>query len=169
MDTDDEGYSSFSDMEPDPGPGYLGSSAPQRLAAGGGGITTRSGLRVGANSPAGANGFAAANGTKPGGGGMTGAAAAAAAAAAALPDLGSVLKSISVGATRLLWPPGVGEAELRSAAAAALSHEVCLHTAASLVVAQFSVGGYLEWVFVDAWPACDEASVSILGAEAPTR
>jgi len=81
-DTEDEGYSSYSDMEPDPGPGYLGSAVAARLTAGNGKV----------------------------GSGATGAAAAAAAAAAALPDLSAVLGSISRGATRSLWPAAGGGA-----------------------------------------------------------
>jgi hypothetical protein len=76
MDTDEEGYSSYSDMEPDPGTGYLGGSVK---ANGHSRYPLRNG-RSGAHN--------GKNGAK-------GAVSAAAAAAAALPDIGAVLKSIS--------------------------------------------------------------------------
>lgn len=74
-------------MEPDPGPGYLGSSAAAKL---GGRNGSRYSLRDGKNGVQ--NGK---NGVHNGKNGATGAATAAAAAAAALPDIGAVLKSIS--------------------------------------------------------------------------
>lgn len=76
MATDEEGYSSYSDMEPDPGPGYLGSSPAVKL-------NSRHPPRNGKN------------GAHHGKNGATGAVAAAAAATAALPDIGAMLKSIS--------------------------------------------------------------------------
>lgn len=87
-DTDEEGYSSFSDAEPDPGPVYLGGSAAGKL---GGCNGARYSLRSGKNGSM-ANGR---NGAAHGKNGVTGAAVAAAAAAAVLPDIGAMLKSIS--------------------------------------------------------------------------